>query len=252
MRLLLVCLTLSSTQALAKDFEGVVTGKSVGAEPSKGGIQSMVLSLSPAGVRVEVTVATGQPGPASDMHSIMVWTAANPGTTYLLNPATKTYLKHDIPKTDSGGAADPTIKVEKLGKGTFLGHTVEKVRVTTGSQPPREYWVDTSLRFPTTALSAFSMGRNMKNGAFAAMEKAGVMGIPLKDVNADGTSGWEAVSVEQKHLSASTFQVPSDYHEGKSPLDMLSPAQQEAMQQRLNAMTPEQRAKLEEMMKNNK
>jgi hypothetical protein len=250
MRLLLVGLTLFSTLAEAKDFEGVITGKSVSTDPSKAGIESMVLSLSATGVRVEATMGTGQPG--ADLHSIMVWSAADPNTAYLLNPATKTYFKHDVSKgTDAAGAAQPP-KVEKLGKATFLGHNVEKVRVTTGSLPPREYWVDTSLRFPTTAMAAFSMGRNTKNGAWAALEKAGVVGIPLRDVNADGTSGWEATNVDQRHLPASTFQVPSDYKEGKSALDMLSPSQQAAMQQRLNSMTPEQRAKLEEMMKNNK
>jgi hypothetical protein len=252
MRFLLVGLTLFSTVVQAKDFEGVITGKSVTTDPSKPGIESMVLSLSATGVRVEATMATGQPGPAAGLHSVMVWSAADPNTAYLLNPATKTFLKHDVSKGSGAADAAAAPTVEKLGKATFLGHNVEKVRVSTGSMPPREYWVDTSLRFPTTAMSAFSMGRNSKNGAWAALEKAGVVGIPLRDVNADGTSGWEATSVEQKHLAASTFQVPSDYHEGKSALDMLSPAQQAAMQQRLNSMTPEQRAKLEEMMKNSK
>jgi Domain of unknown function (DUF4412) len=250
MRLLLVGLTLFATVAEAKDFEGVITGKSVSTDPSKAGIESMVLSLSPTGVRTETTIGTGQPG--AGMHAIMVWSTSDPNTAYILNPATKTYLKQDVSKgNDAAGAAQAT-NVEKLGKATFLGHTVEKVRVTTGSLPPREYWVDTSLRFPTAAMSAFSMGRSTKSGVWAALEKAGVVGIPLRDVNAEGTSGWEATSVEQKHLSSSTFQVPSDYHEGKSALDMLSPSQQAAMQQKLNSMTPEQRAKLEEMMKNSK
>lgn len=251
MRLLLVCLTLFATQALASDFEGVIISKTVSADPGKGGLQAMVLSLSPTGVRVEVTVATGQRGgPAADFRSTMVWSSAAPSTSYLLNAATKTYLKQDLPQTTD--AATDSVKVEKLGKTSFLGRTVEKVRVSDAGHPPREYWVDTSLRFPAAARSVFSMGRNTKSGAFAAMEKAGVMGIPLKDVSADGTSGWEATSVEQKHLPASTFQVPSDYHEGKSFLDMMSPDQQAAMQQRLNGMTPEQRAKLEDMMKNSK
>ncbi len=247
MRHLLVFLTLAATPALAKDFEGVITGKPITAKA--GGLQSITMSLSPAGARVEATVSLGQKG-EGEMHSIMVWRASEPDTAYILNPASKTYLKHDVSKAQALASAAEVPKVEKLGKATFLGHSVERVRVALSGTTPKEYWVDTSLRFPSNALGAFGMDKHAKNGAWAAMEKAGVVGIPLKELSADGTSGWEATSVEQKSLPASLFEVPGDYHQSKNGLDMLPPAQRAAMEERLNSMTPEQRAKLEEAMKN--
>jgi Domain of unknown function (DUF4412) len=249
MRPLLLCLTLAATPALAEDFEGVITGKPLADRAKAGGLESLSMSLSPAGARVEATVVMGQKG-EGEMHTIMVWRVGDPNTAYILNPATKTYLKHDVSKAReaASGAAVPT--VEKLGTTTFLGHSVERVRVTQAGKT-QEYWVDTSLHFPSAALGAFGLDKNAKNGAWAAMDKAGVLGIPLKDVNGDGTSGWEASSVEQKRLPASLFEVPADYHESKNGgLDMLPPAQRAAMEERLNSMTPEQRAKFEEAMKN--
>jgi Domain of unknown function (DUF4412) len=251
MRHLLLCLTLAATPALAKDFEGVITGKPVSERTKGGGLVSLTMSLSPAGARVEATISMGGQKGEGEMHTIMVWRVGDPNTSYILNPATKTYLKQDVSKAReaASGAEAPT--VEKLGTTTFLGHSVERVRVAMGGKSPKEYWVDTSLHFPSAALAAFGMDKNAKNGAWTAMEKAGVFGIPLKELNADGTSGWEASSVEQKRLSASLFEVPADYHESKNGgLDMLPPAQRAAMEERLNNMTPEQRAKMEEAMKN--
>jgi len=251
MRLLLLCLTLAgSTPALAKEFEGVITGKSISSEPGKAYLDSIKMFLSSAGARVEFTLPASATGTAVGTQYIMVWRAADPDTAYILNPANKTYLKHDISKArQSAGAADaPT--VEKLGKATVLGHSVERAKVTFSPTRTREIWVDTSLHFPSAALAAFGMERSTKNGTWAALDKAGIGGIPLKELSADGTSGWEATNVEQKSLPASLFQLPADYHEGKSSLDMLPPAQAEAMKKRLDAMTPEQRAKVEEMMKN--
>jgi hypothetical protein len=242
MRLLLVCLTLAATSALAKDFEGVIIGKPVETVASQGpGLQSLKISLASSGARVE---AVGQGG----FQYVMVWRADEPDTAYILSPASKTYMKHDISKAQKAAAAADAPTVEKLGKATFLGHPVERVKVTTVGKNTREIWVDTSLHFPAAALTAFGMERNKKNGVWAALDKAGLAGIPLKDLGTDGKSGWEATSVEARSLPTSLFIVPADYREG-TPMDMLSPDQQAKIQAHLNSMTPEQRAKYEEMMK---
>ncbi len=250
MRLSLLCVTLLASPALAGDFEGVITGKSVDAQATAAGLNSMTMYVSPAGFRME---ASGQKPGSTGAHFQMtvLWRAAEPGATYILNAESKAYMKHDISQAKAKDTAAPT--VEKLGKTTFLGRSVERVKVTTAGQTPTELWMDTSLRFPAAALSAFGQEQGSRNTSWRALEKAGVMGIPLKEVRGEGKGGWEATSVEKKSLPASLFQVPADYHQAKDPLDMVPAGQQEALKKKrdeaLKNMTPEQRAKFEEMMK---
>ena len=245
MRLLLFCLSLAATQAVAADFEGIITGKPVGSNEQ---IQSMKMYLSSTGVRMEVT-GVGQKAAPGGFSLTMVWQANDPNNFYLLNPANKTYLKHDISKVQGAVAATEGPKVEKLGPATFLGHSVQRVRVTFAGGRAQELWMDTSLHFPASALALFGQERGVSNSPWKALEKAGVNGIPLKDMDAEGKSGWEATSVEKKSLAASLFQIPAGYKEAKSALDMLPPEQQAQLKAKMDAMTPEQRAKLEEAMK---
>jgi hypothetical protein len=249
MRLFLLCFTLVASPVVAADFEGVITGKSVTGEASAV-LNSMTMYVSRGGVRVE---ASGQrPGSTGGAFQMtMLWQAADPGTTYLINPESKAYLKHDITKLKPSDTAAPT--VEKLGKTTFLGRSVERVKVTMPGQSPTELWIDTSLHFPAAALTALGHEESGRNKSWQALEKAGVGGIPLKEISGSGKSGWEATSVEKKSLPASLFQVPADYHEAKDPLDLAPPGQADALKKKrdeaLKNMTPEQRAKFEEMMK---
>ncbi|MGO8971368.1 MAG: DUF4412 domain-containing protein [Myxococcaceae bacterium] len=256
MRLVLLCVTLAAVPSLAGDFEGVIIGKPVVSGINPAALNSMKMYLSPAGFRVEASGQKAGPG-GGPFQMTMLWRAADPGVTYLLNDAAKAYMKHDITKAKAAETEAP--KVEKLGKTTYLGHSVERVKVTFANNRTSELWIDTSLRFPSAALAAFGQEQG-RNSAWQALEKAGVSGIPLKELNVtpgrpdqSGTSGWEASSVEKQSLPASTFQVPSDFHETKDPLDLVSPSQQTALKKQrdeaLKNMTPEQRAKFEEMMK---
>jgi hypothetical protein len=247
MRLVLFCLTLAATQAAAADFEGIITGKPLGPNEQ---VQSMKMYLSSTGVRMEATgLGQKSAGGAAGFSLTMVWKSSDPNNFYLLNPANKSYLKHDISKAQAaaGGAEGP--KVEKLGTTTFLGHTVQKAKVTFSGGRTQELWVDTSLHFPAAALALFGQERAAQNSPWKALEKAGIAGIPLKDMDAEGKSGWEATNVEKKSLPASLFQIPPDFHEAKNALEMLPAEQQAQLKAKMDAMTPEQRAKLEEAMK---
>ena len=249
MRLVLLCLTLLAFPALGGDFEGVITGHPVASGTGPPQLNSMKMYLSPAGFRVE---ATGQKpgGDGIPFQMTMLWRADDPGVTYLLNDAAKAYMKHDVSKSKPSDTGGPT--VEKLGKTTYLGHSVERVKVTnTNNNHTSELWIATSLHFPAPALVAFQSQQGDKNSSWRALEKAGVVGIPLKELSVEG--GWEATSVEKKSVPASLFQIPADFHEAKDPLDLASPSQQAQLKKQrdeaLKNMTPEQRAKFEEMMK---
>ncbi len=248
MRPVLLCLTLAALPSWAGDFEGVITGHPVTSGSAAPSVNTMKMYLSPAGFRVE---ASGQKPGASGapFQMTMLWRADEPGVTYLLNDEAKAYMKHDLTKVKSTEGDSP--KVEKLGRTTFLGHSVERVKVTFANNRTSELWIDTSLHFPSAALAAFSQQQGERNSSWRALEKAGVLGIPLKELNGD--SGWEATSVEKKSLSKTMFQVPADFREAKDPLDLAAPGQQAALKKQrdeaLKNMTPEQRAKFEEMMK---
>ncbi len=257
MRLVLLCVTLAAVPSLAGDFEGVIIGKPVVSGINPAALNSMKMYLSPAGFRVEASGQKAGPG-GGPFQMTMLWRAADPGVTYLLNDAAKAYMKHDISKAKAG-AETQAPKVEKLGRTTYLGHSVERVKVTFANNRSSELWIDTSLRFPSAALAAFGQEQG-HNSAWQALEKAGVSGIPLKELNVQAghtdqstASGWEATSVEKQSLPASMFQVPADFRETKDPLDLAAPGQQAALKKQrdeaLKNMTPEQRAKFEEMMK---
>lgn len=239
MRLFLLCLTLAATQAAAGDFEGIVTGRQIGDTHSE---NTMKMYISSIGVRTE---ATGT-GPQS-FNIIVLWQPSEPGYSYVLNPATMTYLKQDNSKLQSTAGAAELPKVERLGTGSYIGHTVQKVKVTSSDGKSQELWIDTSLHFPAAALALFGQMRGARANPWKALENAGVLGIPLRDINANG--GWEATSVEKKSLAASLFQIPAGYHQAKSGIELLPPAQQAQFKAQLDAMTPEQRARVEEMMK---
>ena len=245
MRLVLFCLTLAVTSAQAAEFEGIISGKPTG---DTARTESMKMYVSSTGVRMEVA-GMAEKSAAGPISMTMLWQASDPNNFYLLNMANKSYLKHDLVKAQQAASAAAPPKVEKVGTGTFLGRNVQKVKVTYAGGKTQEVWVDTSLRFPASALALFGQQRRGQNSPWKAMEQAGVAGIPLKDVDANGKDGWEATSIEKKSLPASLFQVPAGFHEAKNALEMLPPEQQAAMKARMDALTPEQRARMEEALK---
>ncbi|HXX31562.1 MAG TPA: DUF4412 domain-containing protein [Myxococcaceae bacterium] len=252
MRLVVLASLLAASPALAADFEGVITGKSIGTEQADP-MRTMTLSVAPAGFRVEGTVSPGKKegGPGAPLHFVMLWRASEPGVTYFLNLDTKTYLKHELTKDNPGDPSAKAPTVEKLGKTTLLGRSVERVKIVHSSGSTEEMWIDTSLRFPPAAVSALSQGDPSRHNTWWALEKAGVTGIPLKQVFGE-KNGWEATQVEKKSVSSSLFQIPAGFHQAKDALEMLSPEQQAEIQKKrqemMQKMTPEQRQRMEEMM----
>jgi hypothetical protein len=247
MRLLLFCLSLAAVQAQAAEFEGIISGKATG-NPERTGTMKMYVSSK--GVRMEISgIGQKSEAIAGGIAVTMIWQASDPDNFYALNPATKTYLKRDFKKAQQAASTAPAPKLEKLGAASFLGRSVQKVKLTFEGGRTQEMWMDTSLHFPASALVLFGQQHGAHDSTWKAMEQAGVAGIPLKEVDADGKTGWEATSLEKKSLPSSLFQLPDGFHEAKNPLEMLSPEQQAALKAKMDAMTPEQRAHMEEMRK---
>jgi len=244
--------------ARGADFEGVISGRAFAKEQdpgSPGG--TMRMFISPAGVRMQITGEMSMPSKDGgekrklSIDFVMLWRSAEPGVHYWINEQNKTYEKKSFEKHEKEGAKKE-IKVERLGKATVAGRSVEHIRVTGSSGHVEELWIDTSLSFPAAAAAALKR-EETEEGWWDAVQKAGFKGIPLKMTNKDGTSGWEATSVEKKSLPGSLFSIPSGYREAKGYMDMLSPEQAQEMRKMqedaMKNMTPEQRKQMEEMMK---
>ena len=180
---------------------------------------------------------------------------ADQKTTYILNPANKTYSKQVSDKSDDDSESTKWT-VKKLGKDTVAGRSTEHVQVQkAGGGDPLDVWIDKNLVSAGDLEKAFNAGGGGKSGWWGALRKEGVAGIPLKVIshNSKGETGvtWEATSVKSQSVPDSAFEVPSGYTEGKGYGGMMGGGG-DAQQQREKAMqqlTPEQRKQVEEMMK---
>ncbi len=102
-------------------------------------------------------------------------------------------------------------------------------------------------------------GGGMGNEAMEkALKDAGAEGMPLKAIMPAPTGGkltMEVVKADKQSLPASTFDIPAGYTKSEGGLDMSGVSNpqiddaRKKMQEALKNMTPEQRARFEQMMK---
>jgi hypothetical protein len=219
-RALLLGLTVCALPAAAAEFEGLLEMKIVTDPTAKGGWTggTVRILVGKAGLRSEVVAQTGK----QPFQLVSLVRAAEPGVTYTLDEANKTYQKLDnTSPPDKAGAAPATLK--RLGTEKLLGRTVEHVLLTSTAQgKEEELWIDTSLIPPARFVEAFDRGGG--DDWWSALKAAGLQGLPLKMVfraTAPGSKATavEALRVEAKHLPDSTFEIPAGYREAKGPLD---------------------------------
>jgi Domain of unknown function (DUF4412) len=216
---LLVLLALLSAPSAAAEFEGVLEMRIIPDPSTQGGWTGGTLRIlvGKSGMRSEVVAQTAQ----KPFQMVSLVRASEPGITYTLDEANKTYQKFDNAAAPGGGGQPPTVK--RLGTEKVLGRTVEHVLLTSASKgKEEELWIDTSLVPPARFVSAFE--RDGGDDWWAALRSAGVLGLPLKMVfraTAPGSKATtvEATKVEPKHLPDADFAIPAGYHEAKGPLD---------------------------------
>jgi hypothetical protein len=217
--LLLLLLALASAAGAATEFEGVLEMKIVPDPSTQGGWTggTVRILVGKSGMRSEVVAQTSQ----KPFQLVSLVRASEPGVTYTLDEATKTYQKVDNAAAPDSGGTPPTLK--RLGTEKLLGRTVEHVLLTSASMgKEEELWMDTSLVPPARFVSAFE--RDGGDDWWAALRAAGVLGLPLKMVfrgTAPGSKATtvEATKVEAKHLPEADFAIPPGFHEAKGPLD---------------------------------
>jgi hypothetical protein len=261
----LCALLLAALPAFAQ-FEGVVEMKvTTVSKDGQGGGGTMKIATSKAGSRIEMNM--GREG--LSMKFVLLQKEDAPNMVYHINDADKTFTEIDVAKArEMAGQQQNTLEytVEKLGQENLLGYKTQHVLVKeknpkAGSVHTTEMWTTKGL----LSYEAFSkmqarQGQGADRAAMVkALKDAGVDGFPLKSITTTPGSGiqvtMEAVNIEKKSLPAAMFQIPAGYTKsaGSPMMGGLSGAQadeaKQRMQEALKNLSPEQRARIEEMMK---
>jgi Domain of unknown function (DUF4412) len=218
-RSLLLLLALLPALSWAAEFEGILQMKIVPDPSTQGGWTggTVRILVGKAGMRSEVVAQTSQ----KPFQMVSLVRASEPGFTYTLDEANKTYQK--FPNAEETASAGPPPTLKRLGTEKLLGRTVEHVLLTSASKgKEEELWIDTSLVPPARFVSAFERDGGGDDW-WSALRLAGLLGLPLKMVfrTAPGSKATtiEATKVEPQHLPDADFAIPPGYHEAKGPLD---------------------------------
>ena len=232
--LLSAALALSSTALLAAPFEGVVTYKLLRDDAST--IQTMDFSIKGDRYRVDMS--------ASGHQSVMIMNTKAKEFISLM-PERKSYM---VTKMD-GKAASPAKKAGKLVKtgktATIAGYKAEEWTYE-GAEHTTSIWGNKDLggwafSNPQSRGPQIDIPAAFKDGGF----------FPLRVVGDKG-NGIEAVKVEKKSVDSSLFDVPAGYTKmdagAAGGMSGMSAAQKQMMEEKMQHMTPEQRAMIEKMM----
>ena len=253
-RALAAALCLAAFPALA--FEGVIETKlnmSAGKMAQSGGSQSLsgTGTITVKGLNLRMEQQLTAPGMGTASKQVIIHRADDPDTTYLVHDSNKTYQKLSADKDDADASEANKWTVKKLGKDTVAGRSTEHVQISReGRGEVMEVWVDKNLVSAGDLEKAFAAGDRRGGGWWKALKKEGVAGIPLKVVASNAT--WEAISVKSQSVPDSAFKVLAGYTEAKGygGTGGMTPDQQKQMRdQMMQNLTPEQRQKVEEMMK---
>jgi hypothetical protein len=255
-RALAAALCLFAVPALA--FEGVIETK-MNAQGGKAGPDGKPMGVSGTGkisikgLNSRMDQQMMMPGVTTPVTQTVIYRSSEPGVTYILHDANKTYSKIAADK-DEGSKDAEQWTVKKIGKETVAGRSTEHVLVSHEGKNPMDVWIDTNLVSAGDLERAFAAGDRRQGGWWQALRKAGVAGIPLKVVATNEGSGgmtWEATSVKAQSVPDSAFQIPAGYTESTGGFgSSMTPQQQSQMrEQMMQRLSPEQRQKIEEMMK---
>lgn len=246
---------LAAALPAAAQFEGVVEMK-IAMQKANGTAKAWV---SKVGSRSEMEIAAPEMKQAG-MGTFKLTTLvrfAEPGKSYVLNDARKTYAVVDASSaSDARGkkAREETYVVKKLGPDSVAGFSCQNVLVTERDAAGREQelCVSTGILGSTSWFSSGRGERYASEGMMKAIHDAGVEGYPIRMVMRE--KGAEAVRMElvkatKQSVPASTFEIPPGYAEESLVGTMMSPEAAKQMEDALSKVPPEQRKMIEEMMK---
>ncbi|HSB20707.1 MAG TPA: DUF4412 domain-containing protein [Anaeromyxobacteraceae bacterium] len=238
---------LAAGPARGADFEGILEGRVVGTHVNA--TYRATVGRDGVRARMERTLPEKEAkllGKAALVHTSL-WRRAEPDRTYLLDDVAKTYTVIEVPKDREPG---PEYAVRRLGKDRVAGLPCEKVAIRRGEGRESEICVCSELS--ATGTLSQSMVRE-QGGLFAALHKAGVEGFPIRwKIHTDsGDDVMELVSAKRQRVPASTFAIPAGYREARHAGGPGQGGEEGARrrEEALKKMSPEQRKKMEELLK---
>ena len=270
----LLALLLAALPAYGQ-FEGVVEMKTTvaGKDSAPGTSGTITVSVAKAGTRSEANLQMG----LTAMKTVTLLKADATNALYRLNDTDKTYMEIDLsPTRETAGQPPASDKyaVTKLGQETILGYPSQHVMVQEKNAGPGkakmiDLWsAKDLLDFATFSKLQVRRGKADFDQALAkALTDAGADGLPLRFVSTTPQGAKvtiEVVKVDKRSLPASTFEIPAGYTKSvSSAMDMTSGMPdpraerakkqmerlQQSMKEAMKNMTPEQRALMEQRMK---
>ncbi len=194
--------------------------------------------------RSEVNMNT----PMGPMGVISLVLKSKPGEIYMLSEKNKTYTEMDVNKSDQWkDKAQSEYIVTLLGKEKVNGYNSTHVMVKRkDSQLEEELWVSTEVADYSAYMTAKTKFTGQEN-LYKAMEAKGAVGFPVRIKTAEHGNSIQIdfVKAEKRNNPASLFSL-SGYTKTENP---LGGGTQKEMIEKIKNMTPEERQKLLEQMK---
>jgi hypothetical protein len=162
---------------------------------------------------------------------------------YAIDDAARSYV---VLEGDS--AREREWKVTRLGSSSVAGYACERARIESDGSRPAEVCIATTLG--RVQFWASSAGGRGDEGMFAALEKAGLGGLPIRWASSEGSGEFvlELVKAHRESVPASTFDVPAGYTRRDGTRSASSSEARARMQDMMKNMSPEQRKRLEQLV----
>jgi len=245
-----LALTAVGAAADTKPFEGVVTFQVSRSGSDKA--QDMQIAMSGGKWRID-----GQ-GPRGGMGAVIIDPKAH--SSIILMTEHKMFMRRTYnPKAKAGGAKATIVKTGKTD--TIAGYKVEDWQVTGANGKTADLWATKDLGRMNFAFDGGPQGQGAGIDIPDEIKKGGF--FPLRIESDKGKL--EATKVVPGAQDPSLFTVPADYKEmdmgGMPGMDAgasspaagggmagMTDAQKQEMQEKMQNMTPEQKAMMEKMM----
>ncbi len=233
-----------ASAATAADFEGRAEYQLTDQRGQHGTAEALV---GPGGARFHVEFSTpqmvqaGMPG----IKATTIVKAGEKGRVYAVDDNARSYtvIETDPSEHDRGW------KVTKLGSSSVAGYPCERARIESEGSRTAEVCIATTLgRVPFWTSSSSGRG---SDGMPAALEKAGLNGLPIRWASNEGSGGefvLELVKLKRESVPGSTFEVPAGYTKRGSGSSLSASDRRARMENAMKSLTPEQRKQVEKLL----
>jgi len=233
-----------ASAATAADFEGRAEYQLTDPRGQHGTAEALV---GPGGARFHVEFSTPQMAQAGmpGIKATTIVKATERGRVYAVDDTARSFA---VIESDPGGR-DREWKVTKLGSSSVAGYPCERARIESAGSRTAEVCIATTLgRVPFWASSGGGRG---SEGMPAALEKAGLNGLPIRWASDEGNGGelvLELVKARRESVPASSFEVPAGYARRGGGSSLSAPDRRARMESALKNLTPEQRSRIEKLL----